>query len=1437
MLQDKKGIMWFATWDGINRFDGYNFQVFKARQGDLISLTNNRVDYLKEDVYGFIWAITYDNRVHRFDPRTETFIQVPGKGSAGNVNITKMFPLTDGSMWLITENDGAVRVQTNPVTYAVNSYWYSPRIGSFASSKINKVYLDRQGNEWILSGNGLGLLRKGQTRPTMFFTEPNRNMSLDQSFYDVQETKSEIIFTSDHGRLWRYNKAKGQFSLTQLSTVSYIRTANLISHQEMVLGTAFDGFYILNIQTGEQTHYNTVTAAALPSDQILHTYVDRYKEVWFDLGGGAVGVTHFNPFTHRIKQEIVSAEFGAAARSHPSFNIHEDVNGYLWVHPYGGGFSYYDRVAGKLKPFFNQPGSPDYRFSNKIHSVMSDRQGNLWLCTHSKGLEKITFVKSQFQLLAPSGKSGESLRNDTRAFYQDRDGNLWVGTKDGALYLYNKKMQNMGHLTSAGTISHSGDNMDGVAYSVTQDHNGVIWIGTKGAGLIRAVKSGGRYQLTRYCYKKDDLYSLSDDNIYCVFEDHCHRLWIATYGGGINYMVYRNGQASFINYRNNLKGYPIDQCYRARYITDDHQHHLYVATTSGAVVFNENFSKPEDVRFSYYYRQPGVATTLSNNDVHWVYTTRKGITFLATFGGGLDRLIAADGKNAKFKCYTIKDGLPSDVLLSMREDNLGCLWISTENGITKFDPTTEQFENYSDYSSVFKAQFNEAASFKLQDGSMVFGTNSGIFFFNPAHTRKSNYKPFISFSHLQIANRIVSPNDEGYDSSLPVNLDYLNLLKLSHKQNTITIRYAALDYKNPGNIQYAYKLEGFDNDWSYVDKQRQATYTNLPKGTYVFKVKSTNSDGVWVNNERMLKIQVLPSFWETPWAYILYFLIIVIIIFISVYLLFTFYRLKNEVSVEQQVSDIKLRFFTDISHELRTPLTLIAGPVELILKDKNVSPQVYEQLHLVKKNIDRMLRLVNQILDLRKIQNNKMNMRVSEIEIAPFVQHIMESFDTLAQEHNIAYVFENEADQEKLWVDADKLEKIVFNLLSNAFKYTPQDQSINVFIRDEDTTVAIGVADKGIGIAEGKQDRLFRRFESLMDKNLFNLPTSGIGLSLVKQLVDMHHATITVDSHEGEGSCFVVHLRKGKEHFSKDSIEYILSDSSSLSEDISAEEDLRDESERVAQDLFDEESGEQDILPTILLVEDNADLRSFLCSIFRNTYRVIEAGDGKQGFDRAISEVPDFIISDVMMPVCDGICMTRDLRQDLRTSHIPLILLTAKSAIESKLAGLETGADDYITKPFSATYLKARVDNILKRRIKLREYFRDQLLEVPASANKPTEKEDHLDMSPSDRRFMDKLIELMNQNMDNGDLVVDDLVQEMAVSRSVFFKKLKTLIGLSPIEFIKEVRVNRAAQLIRDGEYNMTQISYMVGINDPRYFSKCFKQKFNMTPTKYKESL
>lgn len=1434
ILQDKKGNLWFSTWNGINKFDGYTFHTYKGFLDNEIALTNNRVDCMELDRYGYIWMLTYDERAFRFDPSTEIFENVPNNDNTEiHIPITKIKTLPNGNVWLLSHNRGAIRVKTDSISKNITTEYYSSGSELFPVSIVYDVF-NIGDKEWVLSDNGLACFNKSTDKPEVFFEYTNSGEDTEgkkQSFFTAEKCDDKLFFGANNGYVWILNNESNIFTPLKLPVESDITGIKYIERQgNAIIASKSDGFFVYNIGNDTYKHF---PESLLPKATIDNIYIDGADEIWFEQNVTGE-VAHYNPYTDKIKTEKVYAEPTSTDRSRPAFHIHEDIFGSLWVHPYGGGFSYFDRSKNCLVPFYNSMDGGKWHFSNKIHCAFSDRQGNLWICTHSKGLEKVTFRTEHFRIKRPVNSSYETLSNEVRA-YQEYNKNLWIGLKDGMLRIYDSKYNEIGYMTETGRIAKSGTPLLGNVYYMMRDSKGIMWIATKGAGVIKAepTEDNMQFRLTRYKYSPDNIYSLSDNNVYCIYEDKYNRIWIATFSNGINYITKNeNGEDIFINHRNTLKGFPIKQCNKVRYITADANDRLWIGTTGGLVMTELDFKTPSDAVFHHYMRSPKDPTTLSNNDVHWITPTKKGELYIATFGGGLNKIenLKPDGK-ATFKTYTVKDGLPSDILLSIQEDKNGLLWISTENGLTKFSPEDERFENFQDRHRSFKIRFSEASSEYLSNGDMVFGTSQGIFYFNPDSIKKSIYEPPVIFTQLLLANNTVVP---GTAPLKECTIDDIKQLVLSHEENIFTIQYAALDYTTPSDIQYAYKLEGFEKNWNYVGKQRMATYTNLPKGDYVFKVRSTNSDGVWIDNTRNLRIKILPSFWETSLAYLIYVLILLMIVFTAVYILSTIYRLKHKVVMEHQLTDLKLRFFTDISHELRTPLTLITAPLENILEDKELPKGIREQLSVVERNANRMLRLVNQILDFRKIQNKKMKMQVQLLEIVSFTHKVMEYFEAVAKERNISYNIETDKNAIYLWVDADKYEKIIYNLLSNAFKYTPDGKAIKIAIKENEDTVSVSVIDEGVGITENKKKKLFVRFENHVEtKNTSHLST-GIGLSLVKDFVDMHKAEISVTSKQNEGSCFKIDFRKGKEHYD-DKVEFLQND---IDYSPATSETSFDSSINNNVITADEDEEMDNSKETMLIVEDNSELRQFLRGIFSNDYHIIEGANGEEGKEKALKYIPDIIISDVMMPIKDGFQMMQELRGEITTSHIPLILLTAKTAIESKLEGLEYGADDYITKPFSATYLKARVKNILQRKLKIQQAYREKLLDpgVKIENDKSEENEQSVpEMSPSDKRFMDKLLVLMESRIDNGELIVDDLVKEMAVSRSVFFKKLKTLTGLAPVEFIKEVRINKAIKLIESGEFSITQVAYMVGINDPRYFSKCFKQKMGMTPSEYRE--
>ncbi len=1434
MTQDHDGMLWFATWDGINRFDGYDFHVYKARKSNDMEWASNRVDYLCVDTRGNVWCIAYDGHVFRFDKRRETFDEIPAQGPGRDLVITSIVTLDNGTVWLLAGSDGGIRILPEGKEKKEEQQVFLSSACGEKGTHIYGVHLDNKGNEWLLTRNGL-LRIDPNGKETTYFTDAHpQGEHSKQAFFDALEADGIIWFTSRQGRVWTYDIANDVFTLDELPCQDDLIAIRSLKNDNLVFAAKKQGIILTDKQLNPLHIYGAGQEFDFARWPIVSIYIDSHDEIW--LGVDRAGcVCHLNPETGSFKVEQMNVEKDPADRSVPEFSICENRNGNLWVHPVGGGLSWFDRSQNRLVPFYDEAGSSTWRFSNKLHAMMTDRQGNLWLGTHSKGLEKVSFFDNEFHLYKPLPCNYDTHANQIRALCEDKQKRIWAGTRDGKIAIFSSDMKPLGHLTTDGRIASSGTPLVTPAYRILEDSHGTIWIASKGGGVIHLEPrdNGNAYRLTQYTSDANDIYSLSHNSAYDICEDGQGRLWVATFGGGVNYIEPQpDGSFRFIHARNNLKAYPMERCYKARSLQRDTKGTMWVATANGLLSFDENFTRPEAITFHLHARTPGDAESLSNNDIYDMLLTRQGHLFFATFGGGLNELKGMDEKgNARFASYNTTHGLPTDVLVSLAEDMEGNVWIGTESGLSRMDTERHHFDNFLRRELGEELMFEENTAIALSDGRLLFGSNRGLLVCLPDEVKINDYVPDIVFAGLKIANETIMPAP---DSVLPESLNSLEELVLPHTKNTLALSFAALDMNFPENIKYAYILEGFDKEWNYVDQQRIATYTNLPQGEYTFRIRSTNGAGVWVDNERRLSITIQPAFWETPIAYALYVIVFLAIVLGGAYTLFVIYRLKHEVSIEQQVTDIKLRFFTNISHELRTPLTLIEGPLSYIMQRDDLTREVREQLQVVERNTHRMLRLVNQILDFRKIQNNKMKLCVEQVDVVPFVRKIMANFESIAESNKIDFIFENERPSLKLWIDTDKVEKIIFNLLSNAFKYTPQGKSIKVFIHENEETVAIGVQDQGIGIPESMKKSLFVRFETLFDKHLTGNST-GIGLSLAKELAELHHATIRVDSKEGEGSCFTVEFKKGKEHFGEQ-VEFIVSDNV----EVLPEKAVSDAGTDTPQAEKASETESPANRKTMLLVEDNLELRFFLRNIFQAEFQIIEASNGTEGTDKAREYIPDIIISDIMMPEKDGIALTKDLRSDVATSHIPIVLLTAKTDMESKLQGMELGVDSYITKPFSAVYLKARVENLLARRQRMRQFYYEHLMDINNQVSEEeakVEEEAQNSISPQDKRFLDHLTDFMEQNLDNGDLIVDDLVKEMGVSRSVFFKKLKSLTGFAPIEFIKEMRVKRAAQLIETGEFNMTQIAYMVGINDPRYFSKCFKQRFDMTPTEYKEKV
>ena len=796
-----------------------------------------------------------------------------------------------------------------------------------------------------------------------------------------------------------------------------------------------------------------------------------------------------------------------------------------------------------------------------------------------------------------------------------------------------------------------------------------------------------------------------------------------------------------------------------------------------------------------------------------VLESRDGKIYIAAYSGGIcmadvDSLL---NTRIRFHYLNMKNGLPSDLPQSMLEDGEENIWICFENYISKYRADRKGFDTYDSANLHTDLQITEAHPAIDQQGAMYIGTNQGVLRLRLYDLKKSSFVPRIVYAGVDIQNS----DGTVFNSVLAV-----DSLVLGKKERNVTIAFSALDYTNSETLQYAYRLKGISDQWGYIGENHSIGFANLPSGDFVLEVKSTNGDGVWCDNITPLYIHIQPRFTETAWAWVLYVLIAIILILTVSSIIVYITNLKRKVTLEQQLTDLKLRFFTDISHELRTPLTLISGSIEEIVERGQLQKSGTENMQVARRNVNRMLRLVNQILDFRKIQGRKMKLSIEQGDVVALCRQVGENFTQLAHERSIHFRLIPETPEIRCYTDMDKLEKILFNLLSNAFKYTADGKSITMAVRMESGCLFVSVRDEGKGMDLRKIDNLFGRFETFgkTDPNR----STGIGLSLVKEFVDLLHGTIQPESIPGQGTVFTVTLPCTYEAYAADSMaEFVLNDEVKFEYPVEVQLSRQEEKER-----------------SILIIEDNDELRRFLAMILRDCYHVLEAGDGRQGLEIIGRELPDLIVSDVMMPEMDGIELLAAVKVNRDTSHIPVILLSAKASVDDRVRGLEYGADDYIAKPFNSAYLKARIESLIRQRSSLAAYYLGSSLKDSDKTEKkqPDVKlEQVLESVPSfNNTFIQEVIRLVDENLQNPDFKIDDLAETMNMSRAVFYRKIKTFTGASPIDLVKEMRLKRALELLDADTYSLSEVAYQSGFSSPQYFSRVFKEQMQCTPNEYK---
>jgi len=1409
MMKDRKGYLWFGTRDGLNKFDGSNFTLYNSKPDNRLSVMSNRILDVKEDNRGHIWVRTYDEIVYLLDQSTEELIRIKNtNGQLVNDKIREIYMLPSGIIWLASFDNGCYKVVMDDKTGNASASHYNKSNHTLPSNIVRGIFQDKERNTWFLTQSGLSCIEPSG-RTVLYFDK--------QPFYSFIENSKRIMFGGD-GKIVQYEKRSRTFKIIELPEKVIVTNLANFNPNYFLFATQGKGFFTYDVLHEQLHQFSKEKYPVMPSNDIQNVYIDRAGDAW--LGIKSPGVLHFSYHTNKIA--FIGSNLNEGQVTNPNFLIFEDEKDLLWVQPYYGFFSWFDRANNRLVPFYNAYNEDiNTVFSYGVNHVLSDSQGVLWISTNrGNGLFKCTFLPDYFNHYLFRNHSVYSISNETRAIFEDNKSRLWVACKDGTVHVFDQNKKEIGSLNRDGRIVPGG-NLEVLVYNFSQDNAGNIWFATKKQGLFRLKPQGSKntFRIENFVHNPDDIYSPANNDFYSVIQDKNGRIWAGSYGGGLHLFDEQNGKIRFFHARNDLVGFPETNCSKVRQVFADSRQHIWVATTEGFVVFNADFKTLKDIKYRYYHRNEDKQNTLGANDVHCIFEDADATMWFGTFGGGLSRLKSKfeDKKPFEFEVFNRDKGMPNNVVYTIIDDKQGNLWLTTENSIVKFNKKTTKIEAFGKGNELENVEFSEASACFLRSGEICAGSKSGFYYFKPEAVKRRIIKAPLVFTRLMLFNKEV---EVGQESILKSQLDKSSQIEFSSKQNVFTIEFATLDMRAPEKIQYAYKLDGFDPDWNNVQTKHYATYTALPPGKYMFRVKSTDSEGVWLQNERQIEIIILPSFWQSNFAKFIYVIMAILLFLTTLYIFITIFKLKNNVHLEKQMTDMKLRFFTDISHELRTPLTLISLPVDNILQE-DLDPSIKDQLLLVRRNLDRVMGLINQILDFRKIQNNKMRLTVEEINFAEFTKVCSSNFLEIAHTKNIGFHFVDESRNAKIWVDPERYESILTNLLSNAFKFTTSGKNITVKTEIKQNMAVLSVIDEGIGIAQEKINFIFDRFFSISTLRNIAQKSTGIGLDLVKKLVDLHHGAIRVDSQVGKGSTFEIEFKLGTTHYDGD-VDLILSD-----QKIPLKETVENE---LVSDI--EKTDRVKVNPLILIVEDNDELRHFLKKSLKKNYRVAEAENGLVGWNKIQQEMPDFIIADLLMPEMDGLELTKKVKEDASTSHIPIILLTAVTDMESKVAGMKAGADDYITKPFSSEFLHARIENLMNQRIHLQQYYRSQYISSKSEYNLPP-----LEVKSQEEQFMQSLVGLMNENLENFDLNIDLLASKLNMSRTVFFNKLKSLTGFSPVEFVREVRFERAAEYIRDTQLTVAEISYKVGIEDPRYFSRCFKQKFGTTPSEYRTQL
>ena len=1265
---------------------------------------------------------------------------------------------------------------------------------SLFCNTVLRVTGNRDGKIYLLCTEGVTEFDRKTHRFTTLLQD-----NVDCIYYD------KGLYIGQGNKIFRYNEHTHEFELCYQLDESRIRlTCMYLSGDELWLGTENDGVYRLNLGSQDLAH-------VISRGNITSIYKDTGENLW--IGSWEDGVYQIEPngnighFLHEPNNpHSLSSNFVRACC--------EDNLGNIWLGTFNG-LNCYDRKTGRFTNYTSQDMPSAGLTHSSVWCIVKDEQGTLWLGTYFGG---VNYFNPEYEIYthyaySPVEKNGLSYPV-VGPMVEDDDGNLWIGTEGGGLNFYNRHTHEFKWF-SRGKAENglSADNIKSLYYDSDRK---VVWIGTHLGGLSRLDVRTGRF--ITYRMEDGNPEALPSDIVRDILP-YKDQLILATQNGVCLFNP-STGKCQQL-FHDTPEGRKIKM---TADVIFDAEGALWIAAT-GEGVFRYQF---EDKRLTNFRHDPDNANSLSNNNVYNIALDSQGNLWFSTSGSGLDMFRPETGD---FKNYDRhKDGLIDDCVYAVKESSVsGKLLLITNGGFSLFDTRTGQFSNYNIENGFPLTGINENGLCVTRDGEVFLASTHGMVSFHESELAFTP-KPYkIILSRLIVNDTEVQVGDD--TGILHQSLDYVSEISIPAEYSMFTIEFSTSNYVAANRADIVYRLEGFSDQWTAIRDHYSVTYTNLSAGTYRLVIKPAGGDAYeQLAEPEVLIIRVLPPFYKTPLAYCIYIVVIAALLWYLVHAYQTRLKLRESLKYEQKhIQDVealnqsKLRFFTNISHEFRTPLTLIVAQVESLLQVQNFTPAIYNKVLEVYKNCIQLRELINELLDFRKQEQGHMKIKVSQHNMVNFLYENYLLFLELAHSKQIEFLFEKEADDIEVWYDQKQMQKVLNNLLSNAFKHTPAEGVITLGIHTEGNDVIIRVADTGEGISAGEVSKIFDRFYQVehAETSYADSTGTGIGLALTKGIVELHKGSIKVESEPGKGACFIVTLHLGNEHFDKEQISMNADHTQGQIELPKVEVDALAKAEL-------EENAPNKRLPDvkILIVEDNKSLLETLKHLFEPFYHVLTAADGEEGWNRVCDEKPQIVLSDIVMPKMSGTELCKRIKNDYNTCHIPVVLLTARTNIELNIEGLRIGADDYITKPFNTNLLISRCNNLVNSRLLLQEKFCKQPLSAPQM----------LATNPIDKKILDRAMQVIEEHLDDEDFNVNLFAREMAMARTNLFAKLKAITGQTPNEFILNVRLKKGAMLLRNNpELNITEVSDRVGFSSPRYFSKCFKEVYHVNPLAYRK--